>query len=121
MIYTYLNYAVRCKLIVYLINGEYGMNKIDKEELIFLNNFNKEIQIVFTKVDKMNSREIVKYITEVSLFSKDLKNVRQEILLTSAENEFGLENLRSHIYVDLKDFSEIKKNKNKNKENKILI
>ena len=61
-------------------------------------------------------REIVKYITEVSLFSKDLKNVRQEILLTSAENEFGLENLRSHMYVDLKDFSEIKKNKNKNKE-----
>lgn len=88
------------------------MNKIDKEELNFLNNFNKEIQLVFTKVDKMNSKEIIKYITEASLFSKDLRNVRQEILLTSAENNFGLDNMRSHIYMDLKDYTVVKKNTN---------
>lgn len=103
LIYTYLNYAVRLKTIIYLVNGEYGLLTADKKELFFLNQFNKEIQIVFTKVDKMNSKEIIKFITETSLYTQDLRNVRQEILLSSSHNKFGIDNLRSHIYLDLKD------------------
>jgi len=103
LIYSYLNYAIRLKVIVYLVNGEYGINENDKKEIAFLNNFNKEIQLVFTKVDKMNSKEIIKFITEASLFSQDLVNVRQEILLTSSRNFFGIENLRSHLYLDIED------------------
>jgi GTP-binding protein len=101
LIYTYLNYAVRLNQIVYLINGHYGMDDVDMEELKFLNNFGKHIQIVFTKVDKFNNSEIIKFITEASQFTKDLTNVRQEILLTSTKIKYGIENLRTHIMLDL--------------------
>lgn len=103
LIYSYLNYAVRLKVIVYLVNGEYGLIESDKKELEFLNQFNKEIQLVFTKVDKMDSKEIVKYITQASLFIQDLVNIRQEILLTSSRNSFGIDNLRAHLYLDIEN------------------
>lgn len=101
LIYTYLNYAVRLNQIIYLINGEYGMQNIDKEEIQFLNNFNKDIQLVFTKVDKINSSQIIKYITEASHYTRDMKNVRTEILLTSTKTKMGVANLRTHIMLDL--------------------
>jgi len=103
LIFTYLNYAIRLKTIVYLVNGEYGLMESDKKELEFLNKFNKEVQIVFTKVDKMNSKEIIKFITETSLFTQDLVNIRQEILLTSSKNKFGIDNLRAHLYMDIEN------------------
>lgn len=117
LVYSYLNYAVRLKVIVYLVNGEYGITESDKKEIKFLNSFNKEIQIVFTKVDKMNSKEIIKFVTETSLFSQDLVNVRQEILLTSSRNHYGIDNLRSHLYLDVEDF-EIDEDKDSDKEDK---
>lgn len=113
LIYTYLNFAVRLKQIVYLINGEYGMTEIDKEELKFLNNFNKEIQLVFTKVDNFSDKFLIKYITEASHFSRDLKNVRTEILLTSSKTEYGIRNMRTHMFMDIKENEIIKKQKQK--------
>jgi GTP-binding protein len=101
LIYTYLNYAVRLNQIVYLINGHYGMEPVDRQELKFLNNFGKHIQLVFTKVDKLNNSEIIKYMTEASQFTKDLVNVRQEILITSSKTKYGIENLRTHLMLDL--------------------
>ena len=84
LIYTYINYGVRLNLILYLINGEYGMKKVDMEELTFLNKFNKEIQVVLTKVDNLNQGDTIKYVTQISNFTKPLINVRQEIFLTSS-------------------------------------
>jgi GTP-binding protein len=102
LIYTYINYAVRLNHIIYLINGEHGLQKVDIEEIKFLNNFNKHIQLVFTKVDSFSDKNIIKHVTHASNFSKDLANVRQEILLTSSKTGYGLENLRTHIYLDIK-------------------
>jgi GTP-binding protein len=116
LIYTYLNYAVRLKQIVYLINGEYGLTDLDKEELKFLNNFNKEIQLVFTKVDNFSDKYLIKYITEASHFSRDLKNVRTEILLTSAKTEYGIRNMRTHMFMDIKENEINKKQKQKELE-----
>ncbi len=101
LIYTYLNYAVRLKQIIYLINGEYGMTDIDKEELEFINKFNKEIQLVFTKVDKKNKNNLIQYVSEASHFTRHLKNVRNEILLTSTRTKYGIHNLRTHLYLDI--------------------
>ena len=54
------------------------------EELTFLNKFNKEIQVVLTKVDNLNQGDTIKYVTQISNFTKPLINVRQEIFLTSS-------------------------------------
>jgi GTP-binding protein len=102
LIYTYLNYAVRLKQIIYLLNGEYGMNQLDKQELEFLNKFNKEIQLVFTKVDKKNDTKVIQFLTEASQFSRGLQNVRTEILLTSSRTKFGINNLQAHLFFDIK-------------------
>jgi GTP-binding protein EngB required for normal cell division len=72
-------------MILYLINGEYGIKKVDMEELEFLNKFNKKIQIVLTKVDTLNNIETVQYATQVSNFTKPLINIRKEIFLTSSK------------------------------------
>jgi GTP-binding protein len=101
LIYTYLNYAVRLNQIVYLVNGQVGLDASDKAEISFLNNFGKHIQLVFTKVDKLNNSEIIQYLTEAYQFCKSLSNVRQEILLTSSNTKFGIENLRTHLMLDL--------------------
>ena len=85
LIYTYLNYAVRLNHIIYLINGDYGMKKIDYEELAMLNKFNIDIQIAFTKVDNVNHYNNINYITEASNYIRTLKNVRTEIFLTSSK------------------------------------
>ena len=100
LIYTYLNYAVRLKLILYLVNGDYGMKKIDFEELKFLNNFNKDIQVVLTKVDKVDHYNNINFITEAANFVKPLKNVRPEIFVTSAKKNYGIDNLRTNIFYD---------------------
>jgi GTP-binding protein len=118
LIYTYLNFAVRLKQIIYLINGEYGMTDIDKEELQFLNNFNKDIQLVFTKVDNFNNKEVIKYLTEASQFTRNLKNVRTEILLTSSRTGYGLSNLRTHLYLDIKEIEDRKNEAIQIEENK---
>lgn len=101
LIYTYLNYAVRLQQIVYLLNGEYGMTSMDKEHITFLNNFNKDIQLVFTKVDKLSDNSLIKYVTEASNFTRNLKNVRTEILMTSSKTKYGMSNLRTHLFMDL--------------------
>jgi GTP-binding protein len=109
LIYSYLNYAVRLDQIVYLLNGEYGMNSIDMEHLKFLNKFSKDIQLVFTKVDKLNDNNLIKYVTEASNFTRDLNNVRTEILLTSSKTKYGLSNLRSHLLLDVNQIHELNK------------
>jgi GTP-binding protein len=85
LIYSYINFGVRLNMILYLINGEYGIKNVDMEELEFLNKFNKKIQIVLTKVDTLNNIETVQYATQVSNFTKPLINVRREIFLTSSK------------------------------------
>ncbi len=111
LVYTYLNYAVRLREIIYLINGQYGMTPMDKEELEFINQFGKEIQLVFTKVDNTNDKNIIKYLSEASNFSRDLKYIRTEILLTSSKTDYGLENLRAHLYLDVNEMEEKKTRK----------
>jgi GTP-binding protein len=108
LIYTYLNYAVRLKRIYYLINGEHGLKQTDKKELKFLNNFDKDIQLVFTKIDKLNKENMIKNIAEASSFTKSLKNVRPEIFLTSARTKYGIDNLRTNLYLTIQKPSSIK-------------
>ena len=103
LIYTYMNYAVRLKQIFYLINGEYGLTDVDRGELAFINKFNKEIQLVFTKVDNKNKNNLIQYVSEASQFSRNLKNVRNEILLTSTRTQYGVHNLRTHLYLDINE------------------
>jgi GTP-binding protein len=101
LIYSFLNYSVRLSQIVYLLNGEYGMMPLDKAEIKFLNNFNKDIQLVFTKVDKLNNIKLVKFISEASNFTKNLKNVKREILITSSKTKYGISDLRTKLFIDL--------------------
>ena len=61
------------------------MKKVDYEELEYLNKFNKEIQIVFTKVDNVNHYNNINYLTEATNYIKTLRNVRSEIFLTSSK------------------------------------
>lgn len=118
LINTYLHHAIRLKLIVYLINGSYSIQKLDLLTLYKLNKFNIDIVIVFTKLDNFNDKNAIEYITFISNFVKKLNNVRDEIILTSCKTGYGIDNFRGYLYNEL-DLSNTKIN-NKNNIKQIL-
>jgi GTP-binding protein EngB required for normal cell division len=49
LIYSYINFGIRINHVLYLINSKYNLQKNDLEELYKLNEFDVQIQLVFTK------------------------------------------------------------------------
>lgn len=101
LVYTYLNFGIRCQAVYYLVNGKHGLKKIDEEHLTELNVFGKQIQLVFTKVDEFKDPELLTNLNKAYQFGKTLKNCRFEILMTSTEINFGIDDLRVHLFADL--------------------
>lgn len=103
LLYSYLNYGVRINQIVYLVNGEHGLKTADLHELFIMNKFDKEIQIVFTKVDSMQNTQIIQNLKKTSNFTKNFKNIRNEIILTSSKKLFGIKDLQAHLALDIQN------------------
>lgn len=102
LIDTYLYHSVRLKLILYLINSSYDIQKVDLERLVYLNNMNVDIALVLTKVDSMSKGNIISKLEFLSKYISNLKNIRTEILLTSSKNNFGIDNLRAYIELEIR-------------------
>ena len=55
----YLSHSVRLSLVVMLINAESGIKGTDLAMLNQLAFYNKRVQLVFSKVDKVKGREVL--------------------------------------------------------------
>ena len=53
MVYKYLGFGVRINMIVLCVNGHIGLKRNDFETLDNLKHFNKPVQVVLTKIDKI--------------------------------------------------------------------
>lgn len=102
LIDTYLYHSVRLKCILYLINSSYDIQKVDLERLVHLNTMNVDITIILTKVDSMSKGNIISKLEFLSKYISNLKNIRTEILLTSSKNNFGIDNLRAYIELEIR-------------------
>lgn len=75
------------------------MKGSDIEFLERLEHFNKPVQIVFSKVDKIKGGrgELAKNLEKTGMEIQRFKNVKPEIYLVSAKHMFGIQELRARI------------------------
>lgn len=109
LINTYLKYAVRLKMMFFLINGQTGMDKDDWLKLRHFNKFNHEITIVLTKIDTLSNEKLISNLKEISHMTREFENIRSEIIMVSSKTGFGIENFRSYIDFELEGMTKSSK------------
>ncbi|AQX27546.1 MULTISPECIES: ribosome biogenesis GTP-binding protein YihA/YsxC [unclassified Bartonella] len=97
LIFDYLRGRTTLKRVYVLIDSRHGIKKNDTETLNLLDKAAVSYQIVLTKSDKIKS-DVLKALIMITK-TKLLKHpaAYPEILVTSAEKAFGLEELRAAI------------------------
>lgn len=99
MMVGYLSHAVRLNLVILLVNADLGLKTCDFEMLDKLKHYNKRVQVVFAKIDKVKGGEGV-LNRNLEVASKRLQiynNVYPEIYLLSSIHRFGIKELRARI------------------------
>ncbi|EJF76043.1 YihA family ribosome biogenesis GTP-binding protein [Bartonella alsatica] len=97
LIFSYLRGRTTLKRVYILIDSRHGIKKNDADILDLLDKVAVSYQIVFTKSDKIKSNDLEKLI--ITTRTKLLKRpaAYPELLVTSSEKTFGLEELRAAI------------------------
>ncbi|MBX4335152.1 ribosome biogenesis GTP-binding protein YihA/YsxC [Bartonella raoultii] len=97
LIFSYLRGRTTLKRVYVLIDSRHGIKKNDVEIFALLDKAAVSYQIVFTKSDKVKFNALEKLI--ITTKTKLLKHpaAYPELLVTSSEKNFGLEELRSAI------------------------
>ncbi|WP_273720946.1 MULTISPECIES: ribosome biogenesis GTP-binding protein YihA/YsxC [unclassified Bartonella] len=97
LIFRYLQGRTTLKRVYLLIDSRHGIKKNDADVLDLLDKAAVSYQIVFTKSDKIKSSDLEKLI--ITTKTKLLKRpaAYPELLVTSSEKAFGLEELRAAI------------------------
>ncbi|GAA4665541.1 ribosome biogenesis GTP-binding protein YihA/YsxC [Bartonella pachyuromydis] len=97
LIFSYLRGRTTLKRVYLLIDSRHGIKKNDADVLDLLDKAAVSYQIVFTKSDKIKSSDLEKLV--ITTKTKLLKRpaAYPELLVTSSEKAFGLEELRTAI------------------------
>lgn len=97
LIFSYLRGRTTLKRVYLLIDSRHGIKKNDADVLDLLDKAAVSYQIVFTKSDKIKSSalEKLRITTETKLLKRPA--AYPELLVTSSEKAFGLEELRTAI------------------------
>lgn len=97
LIFSYLRGRTTLKRVYLLIDSRHGIKKNDADVLDLLDKAAVSYQIVFTKSDKIRSSDLEKLT--ITTKTKLLKRpaAYPELLVTSSEKAFGLEELRAAI------------------------
>ncbi|MBB5073290.1 GTP-binding protein [Bartonella callosciuri] len=97
LIFSYLRGRTTLKRVYVLIDSRHGIKKNDADVLDLLDKAAVSYQIVFTKSDKIKSNNLEKLliITKTTLLKRPA--AYPELLVTSSEKAFGLEELRTAI------------------------
>ena len=100
MIFKYLGFGVRINMIMFLVNAQFGLKASDIKMIEDLKYFKKPVQVVLTKIDRVNSQEeLIKVTTETGNFIQKYNYILPEVHLTSAKKDFGLKELRAKVAI----------------------
>ena len=97
MIYNYLKKRENISCVFMLIDSRLKPQKIDQENMIWLAENQIPFIMVFTKIDKLNKKQLDQNIIFYKKFM--LKNWAElpKIILTSSKENIGLEELKNYI------------------------
>ena len=97
MLFSYLQGRVSLKRVFLLIDSRHGIKKLDAEIMDMLDKAAVNYQIVLTKSDKISTKELEKIISETSKCIKEHPAAHVDLLVTSSEKKYGIEELRAEI------------------------
>lgn len=95
----YLSHAVRLNLVLMLVDAKTGLKSSDKEMLEKLHYYQKPVQIVMSKVDRVTKGRhgLEEQLEKTAAHTRIYPNVYQEIYLLSAKYHFGIKEIRARI------------------------
>ena len=94
----YLKNRINLKRLFLLIDSRHGFKKADLEFMTELDKFGILYQIVLTKLDKSNQKQIETIIAYAKDNNHKHASMFQDIILSSSKDGYGLSELRSYIY-----------------------
>jgi len=98
LVFDYLKGRVTLKRVYVLIDARHGLKKIDEEVLELLDKAAVSYQIVLTKADKVGNGALAALVAATEDRVRRRPAAYPEVLATSSEKGFGLEELRRAIW-----------------------
>ena len=88
----YMKISSRLSQIFVCINFEHGLKENDKIFLQRADKFNVDIQVILTKVDKVNSNKYFAQLQSIveAIKRLELKNLNERIIACSSKSKFGI-------------------------------
>ncbi len=95
----YLSHAVRLNLVLMLVDAKLGLRSSDRDMLQRLNYYQKPVQIVLSKIDRLDTGrvDLIERLERTAVETRAYSNVYPEIYLLSAKHKFGIKEIRSRI------------------------
>lgn len=97
LIKSYLIGRRNLRRIFLLIDSRHGLKPNDVRIMKFLDKKAVNYQIILTKTDKINQEQLDKVIANIQAKSKNHPALHPNIISTSSERGFGIEELRNEI------------------------
>lgn len=97
LVFDYLRGRATLKRVYVLIDSRHGLKKNDEEVLGLLDKAAVSYQIVLTKTDKIKDAGVPRLISETLEKIRKRPAAYPEVLATSSEKSFGLDELRAEI------------------------
>ena len=88
------------KKIYLLIDSRVGIQTADGEFITFFNQHNIHYQIILTKIDKVNKKELETLEKLLTLFFQPYTNVSNQILKVSSKDNLNIHVIRNTMYQD---------------------
>jgi len=80
-----------------LVDGRHGLKESDQNALSLLTELGIQTQIILTKMDKVRGKAVDKVIQSVQAYIEEYHFVDEEILKSSSDKGFGLDEIKSSI------------------------
>ena len=97
MIYVYLKGRANLRRVFLLVDCRHGLKRVDTDTMTMLDKAAVPYQIIFTKIDKISHKELVKVMNEAEITLKSHPAGHTRLLAVSAEKQWGMENIRAEI------------------------
>ncbi|MBR1648648.1 MAG: YihA family ribosome biogenesis GTP-binding protein [Alphaproteobacteria bacterium] len=97
MVHNYLRGRPNLKRVFLLVDARTGVKKLDKEMMAMMDKAAVNYQLVLTKAERMPTVELAKQINNIAMTLSEHPAAHVDIIATSAEAGYGLEELRAEI------------------------
>ena len=102
MINGYLSHAVRLSLVLMLVDARFGLRTLDVNMLSRLQYYNKRVQVVYSKVDRiLHPTLLTQNLEKTTLQLQAYPNAYPEIYLLSSHDGYGVTQLKTRIITHL--------------------